>query len=233
MTWLNHNPTPAPIGIHPGPAALATRGCGPRFSNMEKDEGKSGGDPVEGGGAALLIIDMLNDLAFQEAGKLKSALPDVCGAIMKLRDAADRRRIPVLYVNDNYGDWRSDRAQLIAEIRDRAPMPDLIERLRPRDRDYFIVKPHFSGFYATSLQAVLPRIGVSRLILTGVATDICLLFTAADAHMRNYKLWVPRDATASIDAERRDWALSIMAETMAAETGSSLAIMQGGWLAEG
>jgi nicotinamidase-related amidase len=190
-----------------------------------KDKGDDTRDPAESGGTALLIVDMLNDLRFAEAERLKPALPAVCDAILTLRDAADRRGLPVLYVNDNYGDWRSDRAQLIAEIRSRSPVPELIDGLWPRDGDYFIAKPHFSGFYATGLQAVLPRIGVSRLILTGIVTDICLLFTAADAHMRNYGLWVPCDTTASIDIERRDRALNIMAEAMAADTRSSVALI--------
>jgi nicotinamidase-related amidase len=93
----------------------------------------------------------------------------------------------------------------------------MVKRLRPRKQDYFIIKPQLSGFYATNLPVLLPRLGVSRLILAGVAADICVLFTAADAHMRDYDLRVPRDVVASSSGEHRDWALGIMRKSMNAE----------------
>src|SRR3546814_18173184 len=70
----------------------------------------------------------------------------------------------------------------------------LVRLLRPRKADLFIIKPMHSGFYATNLQALLPRLGVSRLVLTGMATELCLLFTAADPHMLAYSLWTPAES---------------------------------------
>jgi nicotinamidase-related amidase len=90
--------------------------------------------------------------------------------------------------------------------------------LRPRDRDLFVIKPQCSGFYATNLPVILPQLGIGRLIVTGVAADICVLFTAADAHMRDYDLWVPADTVASEDPQRTKWALEIMQGSMKADT---------------
>ena len=109
--------------------------------------------------------------------------------------------------------------------------PSIAARLRPRDRDLFVVKPQFSGFYATNLPVILPQLGVTRLILAGVSADICVLFTAADAHMREYDLWVPRDAVASTCEEHRDWALGIMAKSMAAEVRPTGELRLADWLA--
>ncbi|WIX31185.1 isochorismatase family cysteine hydrolase [Bacillus amyloliquefaciens] len=101
---------------------------------------------------------------------------------MALRDAADRAGVPVIYVNDNDGQWHSQRDRLVETALSRnTPGRTLTEALRPRDSDYFVIKPQFTGFYATNLPVLLPQLAASRLVLTGVAADICVLFTAAGA----------------------------------------------------
>lgn len=183
------------------------------------------------GGTALLIIDMINELDFDGSQPLRKAARRAVDAILKLRDAADRARVPVVYVNDNNDQWHSDRERLIEEAFGSGKVTDeIVARLRPRDDDFFVIKPQFSGFYATNLQVLLPRLKASRLILTGVAADICVLFTAADAHMRDYALWVPEDAVASLAEERTAWALDIMKETMGAEIRSTGALGMLDWV---
>ena len=179
-------------------------------------------DPSVSGGTALLILDMMNTLAFPGAERLRPAAEAAARAIRSLRDQADAAEVPVRYVNDNHGDWHDSREALIA----RCLEPDcagrtIAESLRPRDRDLFVIKPQFSGFYATNLPVILPQLGVGRLIVTGVAADICVLFTAADAHMRDYDLWIPADAVASEDPQRTEWALEIMRSSMNADTSPS------------
>lgn len=102
--------------------------------------------------------------------------------------------------------------------------------LKPDEQDYFIIKPQFSGFYATNLPVLLPKLGVSRLVLTGVATDICVLFTAADAHMRDYAIWVPSDAVAAEDDARGDFALATMRDMMGVEIEASDRLSVAQWL---
>lgn len=168
---------------------------------------------------ALLIIDMINPLDFAGAENLTSKALDVATVIASLRDQADDAEAPVVYVNDNYGHWRSDRNEIVEHCRAATPAAaQIISCLEPRKQDYFIIKPQFSGFYATNLPVLLPKIGVSQLILTGLAGDICVLFTAADAHMREYDLWAPSDAVASEHDERNAWALDIMRKSMGVET---------------
>ena len=174
--------------------------------------------PPAAGHTALIIIDMINALDFDGGDRLKDSAEATIAPILALRDAADAAGVPVIYVNDNDGQWHSDRDKLIEETLSRASLGQaLTEALRPRDTDYFIIKPQFSGFYATNLPVLLPQLGASRLVLTGVAADICVLFTAADAHMRQYDLWVPSDGVAGDHDARTRWALEIMANSMQAE----------------
>lgn len=169
-------------------------------------------------GAALLIVDMLNDLEFDGGDQLRAPALRAAAAIADLARAARAAGVPIIYANDNHDDWRAGRGDLIARAtRDGTRGAEMAELLRPLDDDYLVVKPRFSAFYATNLPVLLPELGVSRLILTGVATDICVLFTAADAHMREYRLWVPSNAVASEQLERSQWALDIIKNSMDAE----------------
>lgn len=105
-----------------------------------------------------------------------------------------------------------------------------MKRIAPREDDYYVIKPQISGFYATNLPVLLPKLGVSRLILTGVAADICVLFTAADAHMRAYDLWIPVNAVASEQDQRKAWAMDIMRKSMGAETRSTDELSLQAWI---
>jgi nicotinamidase-related amidase len=171
------------------------------------------------GGVGLLIIDMINDLGFEGGEAIRAEAEAVAATLVRLRAWADALGAPTVYVNDNYGQWRSDRSRIIeACLRPDRPGAAIVRRIAPRADDYFVIKPQFSGFYATNLPVLLPKLGVSRLVLTGIAADICVLFTAADAHMREYDLWVPADAVASEDEQRKQWALGVMRTSMGAET---------------
>jgi nicotinamidase-related amidase len=169
-----------------------------------------------GGGTALLIVDMINCLDFEGGTALAPAARRAADVIAQLRAQADDAEIPVIYVNDNFGAWHSEKGKLVERMHESGS--PLAGHLDPRASDYFIIKPQFSCFYATNLSVLLPKLGVTRLVLTGIATDICILFTAADAHMRDYALWVPSDAVAAESDKRGAWALDIMAHAMGAAT---------------
>jgi nicotinamidase-related amidase len=147
---------------------------------------------------ALLIIDMLNTLNFPGGEKLgKRALP-AAENIAKLKAKAKLKNIPIIYVNDNFGQWRSDwRSVYQACAKPTSRGYELATLLRPDDDDYFVLKPKHSGFYNTTLDVLLAQLGTKELILTGIAGNICVLFTANDAHMRDFKIIVPRDCIAS------------------------------------
>jgi nicotinamidase-related amidase len=184
------------------------------------------------GGVALLIIDMINDLDFPGGPEMLPAVQEAATAILRLRDEATACGVPIVYVNDNYGQWHSERSRIVEHCsREDSAARDMVQRIAPRHDDYFVIKPQFSGFYSTNLPVLLPTLGVNRLVLTGIAADICVLFTAADAHMRQYDLWVPRDTVASVDAKRTDWSLDIMAMSMKADIRSSEEVTLADWVA--
>jgi len=180
------------------------------------------------GNTALLILDMITDMDFRGAGSMLRDTEHASRTILKLRDAADKARLPVIYVNDNFGEWHSDQSRLVERAIEKGSQ--VARALRPRADDYFIIKPQFSGFYATNLPVLLPKLGVDRLILAGTATDICVLFTAADAHMRDYALWAPADTNIAEADDRHRWALEIMAQSMGAETEPTCRLSVPDWL---
>lgn len=187
-------------------------------------------DHAAPGGVGLIIIDMINDFGGDE-GLIESAKA-AAEVIRELRLQADRSGTPTVYVNDNHGQWHSERSRIVERFAaGDAPGRAIVERIKPRDGDYFVIKPQFSGFYATNLPVLLPQLGVNRLVLTGGAADICVLFTAADAHMRDYGLWVPSDAVASEGEDCKRWALEIMRKSMGAETEPAAEMRLESWIA--
>ena len=169
---------------------------------------------------ALLIIDMINTLDFDAGPKLlRHALP-AARAIVELKTRARQAGMPIIYVNDNYDNWTADFDDLIQ----RCLQPNVLGRalaevLAPdNDDDLFVLKPKHSGFHGTPLEILLRQLKVDTLILTGIAGDVCVLFTANDAYMRGFELYVPRDAVASVSAEANEYTLRYMERVLKADT---------------
>ena len=153
---------------------------------------------------ALLIIDVINDLEFGSGARL---LPHALAAAKRIRALKARARragVPVIYCNDNFGRWRSDFRKQIEHCKGDVRGRPLVELLEPDEEDYFVLKPKHSAFFSTQLELLLQYLGPRRLILTGLAGNICVLFTANDAYMRDLHLVVPADCVASnTDADNR------------------------------
>ena len=168
---------------------------------------------------ALLLIDVINDLEFPEGDQLlRHAIP-MAHRIAALKRRARQEGVPVLYVNDNFGRWRSDfKAQVDHCLKDGVRGQPVAELLRPDEDDYFVLKPKHSGFFSTTLDTLLAYLDVQALVLTGIAANICVLFTANDAYMRDLHLAVPADCVASNTEEENHYALEQMAKVLKADT---------------
>jgi nicotinamidase-related amidase len=168
---------------------------------------------------ALLLIDVINDLEFDSGAQLlEHALP-MAEKIAALKRRAKQARIPVIYVNDNFGKWQSDFQKILNHcLEDDVRGKPVVELLRPDDDDYFVLKPKHSGFFSTTLDTLLEYLRARTLILTGVAANICVLFTANDAYMRDFNLVIPRDCVASNTAEENGHALKLMEQVLKADT---------------
>ncbi|HKU39316.1 MAG TPA: isochorismatase family cysteine hydrolase [Polyangiales bacterium] len=148
--------------------------------------------------ACLILVDVINGFDFPGSRGLVRAAEQAAPRIERLATRARAAGVPVVYVNDNFGQWRSDFAATVdACMQPDQPGRRVTERLRPHDSDYFVLKPQHSGFYSTTLEPLLEHIGARKLIITGFATNLCVLFTANDAYMRGYEVIVPSDCTAS------------------------------------
>ena len=168
---------------------------------------------------ALLLIDVINDLDFPEAEELLRYARPMARKLLRLKQRAKKAGIPVIYVNDNFGRWRSDfRRQVSHCLRENSRGHEIVSLLQPDDDDYFVLKPKHSGFFSTTLHTLLRYLGSRKLILTGIAGNFCVLFTANDAYMRDYELVIPSDCTVSNTAEENRQALALMKKFLKADT---------------
>ena len=167
---------------------------------------------------ALVLLDVINDLEFEGGEELFPHAYRAAERIAALKGRVKLAGVPVVYVNDNFGIWRSDFRKLVAHstqegVRGRP----IVELLLPDDDDYFVLKPKHSGFFSTTLDVLLNYLGVRTLILTGFAGNICVLFTANDAYMRDFILVVPSDCCASNSQEENWHALGQMQKVLKAD----------------
>ena len=166
------------------------------------------GNVPENSPVALLLIDVINDMEFEGADALLEQAVPMARQIAELKRRAKDVGIPAVYVNDNFGRWQSDFRKVVEHcLHDGVRGEPVARILEPEDDDYFVLKPKHSAFYATTLDTLLTYLGARTVILTGVAGNICILFSANDAYMRDLNIVVPSDCVASNTAEENAYAL--------------------------
>jgi nicotinamidase-related amidase len=166
---------------------------------------------------ALLIVDVINPLDFAGGAAFVPKALRIARAIDRLARRARSAGVPVIFVNDNFGRWRSDIEGLIDFVaRPTNPGAALVKVLRPDGRDFVVLKSTLSGFYQTPLDAMLRMGGVRQVVVTGLVTGNCVLLTAADAYMRDYKVIVPSDCVTDQTETKQAAALTKLADVMKA-----------------
>jgi nicotinamidase-related amidase len=186
------------------------------------------GMPADHSTVALIVLDMISDFRFPDGPKVERAARRIVPRIAALKERAREAGIATLYVNDNPGRWRSDRAELLKRcLAPDAAGADIVKRLLPAPSDYFILKPRHSAFYATPLEVLLSHLGTKRLILTGVSSHQCVLFTATDAHVRNFELIIPSDCVAGPTPGDTRFALKYFTSVLGARVANSRALRLG------
>lgn len=167
---------------------------------------------------ALLVIDLLEDFVY-EGGKLyigkaaKKVLPEAKKAIEKARS----ENIPVFFVCDNHREDDAEFDMFPPHCIRSSKGAQIARELGQKPEDYIIYKRRYSAFFGTDLDLTLRELGVKELILVGVCTNICVLYTAADARMLNYKISVLKDAVASFDEKAHEFALKELQNTLGAQ----------------
>ena len=171
-------------------------------------------------GSALVVIDMLNTYDFEDADRLAESAGATIPNIRTLLDRAADEDVPVIYVNDNYGDWNSSSDELVERGLE-GRHPELVEPIRPPDGASFVIKARHTIFFGTPLEWLLGEKGIDRLILTGQVTEQCVLYSALDAYVRQLQVAVPADAVAHIHDELAGAALKMMERNMSADVSPS------------
>jgi nicotinamidase-related amidase len=171
------------------------------------------------GATALLIIDMISSWEFPDARRLLPRAAAIAPRIAALKLRCRRAGVPVIYANDNRGQWRSDFRQVVEQAMRAGGRGAAIARLlAPDDDDDFVLKPKHSAFFATPLDLLLQHLAAQRLIVTGVASDQCVMTTAVEARMRDHAVVVPRDCIASQSAARDGRAIAQFEEALSLPT---------------
>ncbi|MFD7169690.1 isochorismatase family cysteine hydrolase [Streptomyces violascens] len=162
---------------------------------------------------AVIVIDMINTYDHADADLLLPAAQAALPAIVKLLETARRHDVPVIYANDNFGQWRSHHGELL-DTALAGPHADLVRPLSPDKDSLFVVKARHSIFYETPLSYLLRQQGITHVVLCGQVTEQCVLYSALDAHIRHLEVTVPRDAVAHIHQDLADAALRMMERNM-------------------
>ncbi|MDD2714149.1 MAG: cysteine hydrolase [Simplicispira sp.] len=160
---------------------------------------------------ALVLVDFINPLDFDGADKLLAPALAAAQATARLKQRLAVKGVPAIYANDNYGIWQSDFRDVLQHCRSLdGERGRLAQLLAPGPQDLTVLKPRHSAFFATPLDMLLRQMGVQKIILVGLAADLCVHFTAVDAFMRGYALWIPADCVASETAQAQQAALAHM-----------------------
>jgi nicotinamidase-related amidase len=170
----------------------------------------------------LVILDLISDFAFEDGEKVARAALSVANRIAALKARARRASIPAIYVNDGLGRWRSDFPGMVRHCaRATSRGRDIVDTIAPETDDYCVLKPKHSGFYATALDTLLKFLGAKTLILTGVSSNQCVLFTANDAYVRDLALMIPRDCISARNPKDTRLALQYFTTVLNADVRSS------------
>jgi nicotinamidase-related amidase len=163
----------------------------------------------------LLLVDFINPLQFEGAKDIAPAALNAARMTATLKRRLVPHGITTIYANDNYGVWRSDFRDVLSYCQGLdGEAGEMAHLLAPQPDDLTILKPRHSGFYATPLELLLTQMQTRKLIVVGLATDLCVQLTAMDAHQRGYRLWVPADCVAAESSERQTSSLAYMARVL-------------------
>jgi nicotinamidase-related amidase len=190
---------------------------------MALDDDRMHGAVPDRAGMVMLVLDMFSDFQFEDGPRLARLAVPVAQRIRALKARLTRQGVPCIYVNDNLGRWRSDFQDVVRRAGS-SPGSAVAHLLRPAEQDYCLLKPKHSAFFGTPLATVLETLGARTLILTGTTTPQCILFTATDAYVREYRLVVPSDCVTALTRKQQQLALYFLDSVLGARVCRSGAV---------
>jgi nicotinamidase-related amidase len=163
--------------------------------------------------SALIVIDMINTYDHPDADLLVPAVRTMVPTLVRLLRRSRAENVPVIYVNDNFGEWRSHHGELL-DTALAGPRADLVAPVQPDADSLFVIKARHSIFYETPLTYLLGQLGVQHVVLCGQVTEQCVLYSALDAHIRHLRVTIPQDSVAPIHEDLANAALRMMERNM-------------------
>lgn len=153
---------------------------------------------------AILVIDMLNDFVLKGAPLEVQRARQIVPAIKKRLARAAREHVPVIYVCDKHRKDDPEFKVWPKHAVNGSSGSEIIADLKPRSRDYIIDKTTYSAFYRTKLEKHLKKLGTKKIVITGLVTEICVLYTSMEACLRGFQVEVPEDCVAGMtDSDHR------------------------------
>ncbi|BAC11981.1 isochorismatase family cysteine hydrolase [Oceanobacillus iheyensis] len=165
---------------------------------------------------AVVFVDLINDFQFDGGDDLLHHTKQILPNVIKLRSFAKENNLPIIYVNDHYGLWQADFNKVI-DYCTNEKSKEIIDKIKPDEDDYFLIKPQHSAFFQTPLHSLLIELERNHVILAGIAGDICILFSAKDAYMYKIDMSIPKNCMASEQEENNNYALYLMESVMDAD----------------
>ena len=181
------------------------------------------------GKPALLVIDMQHDFVDPGAGCYAVGAEEIVPALRRLIDFVRTRSIPIVFTQEAHrpsgvdagreADAGSGWAYPGGGTSASAVPPhciegtrgiEIVDELRPLPEDIRIVKRRYSCFLGTDLDLILRQLGIETLLVTGVCSNVCVLWTVGDAFQRDYHVRVVEDCIAGSSAEENNAAALIM-----------------------
>ncbi|MGI6575772.1 MAG: cysteine hydrolase family protein [bacterium] len=167
---------------------------------------------------ALLVIDMLNDFILAQGNLCvgpagEEIISGIIAEIEHFRTAGE----PVFFICDQHLPNDLEFSMFPPHCVRGTTGAAIISAISPQAGEYIIPKRRYSAFFGTDLELHLREQGVEELVLVGVCTNICVLYTACDARMRNFRVTVPAAKVASFDQEAHNFALEQMKTVLGVE----------------
>jgi nicotinamidase-related amidase len=154
----------------------------------------------------LLLVDVLSDFSHEDGERLLSSFRARADGFVDAVESARRASVPVVYANDDGGRWDGDGVAIVERAL-AGPAGSVIAEIRPRPEDALILKPRYSAFIGTPLELLLRERGTDRILLGGMATEMCVAQTAISARELGFKVTVLPGACACVDEAHERLAL--------------------------
>ena len=164
---------------------------------------------------ALLVIDMLNDFIDPEGALyIGPVAKELTRAVKERLEHYRAEALPVIFICDRHHADDREFDMFAPHALSGEAGGEIVDLLQPAEGEKVIFKRRYSAFFGTDLDLTLRELNINELELCGCVTNICVLYTAADARMLTYQVTIHKEAVNGFDAAAHLFALGEMQKTL-------------------